>query len=148
MTGYDVRDMQEADLPEVLQLERDSFPTPWPLESFRHELHNNPYARNYVIRAEDASLAGYASIWLLEGELYINNLNVAPAYRGRRLGHRILRHLLETGRHGGCHSAVLEVRPSNEAALRLYRAQQFRTLGRRPRYYSDGEDALILGRRL
>ena len=148
MSDYEFREMTDADLAEVVELERSSFSTPWQLESFRHELHNNPYARNYVVRAPDASLAGYANIWLLEGELSINNLNVAPQHRGCRLGHRLLRHLLDAGRHGGCRSAVLEVRPSNAAALRLYRALRFRTLGRRPRYYGDGEDALILGRAL
>jgi ribosomal-protein-alanine N-acetyltransferase len=90
----------------------------------------------------------YASIWLLQGELYINNLNVAQAHRGRRLGHWILGYLLDSGRHGGCSSAVLEVRPSNAAALRLYHAHEFRSLGRRQSYYSDGEDALVLGRKL
>jgi ribosomal-protein-alanine N-acetyltransferase len=40
------------------------------------------------------------------------------------------------------------VRPSNQAALELYRAQGFRPLGRRRGYYQDGEDALILGRDL
>jgi len=148
LSGYDLRGMKDADLPEVLDLETGTFPTPWEEESFQHQLHNNPFARNYVVRAADASLAAYASIWLLEGELYINNLNVAPQHRRQRLGHWILRFLLDTARHGGCSSAVLEVRPSNKAALRLYHAHEFRALGRRSGYYSDGEDALILGRNL
>jgi ribosomal-protein-alanine N-acetyltransferase len=148
LSGYDLRAMEDGDLPEVMALEAGSFTKPWKEDSFLHELHNNPFARNYVARAADGSLAGYASIWLLEGELYINNLNVAPEHRHRRLGHRILHYLLDSGRHGGCSSAVLEVRPSNTAALRLYRAHEFRAVGRRPGYYSDGEDALVLGRKL
>jgi ribosomal-protein-alanine N-acetyltransferase len=146
--GYDLRAMTDQDLPDVVNLEAGTFPTPWKQESFQHELHNNPFARNYVVRAADASLAAYASIWLLEGELYINNLNVAPEHRRQRLGDWILRYLLDSGRHGGCSSAVLEVRPSNAAALRLYHAHEFRLLGRRSAYYSDGEDALVLGRKL
>lgn len=146
--GYDLRAMRDADLPEVLDLEAGTFPTPWKEESFRHELHDNPFARNYVVRAADTSLAAYACIWLLEGELYINNLNVAPRHRRQRLGQWILLRLLDTGRHGGCCSAVLEVRPSNAAALSLYRAHDFHDVGRRPAYYSDGEDALVLGREL
>ncbi len=148
LSGYDLRAMKDADLPDVVKLEAGTFPTPWKQESFHHELHNNPFARNYVVRAADASLAAYASIWLLEGELYINNLNVAQDHRRQRLGHWILRHLLDIGRHGGCSSAVLEVRPSNTAALRLYHVHEFRMLGRRSGYYSDGEDALVLGRKL
>ena len=148
LEGYQLRDMEDADLSEVLALEVSTFPTPWKEDSFRHEMHDNPYARNFVIRAADATLAGYANIWLLEGELCINNLTVAPAHRRRRLGHGILRYLLESGREGGCRSAVLEVRPSNAAARRLYHAHEFRLLGRRKDYYSDGEDALVLGRRL
>jgi ribosomal-protein-alanine N-acetyltransferase len=146
--GYAIREMKEEDLARVAELEAGTFPSPWSSEAFRHELQDNPYARNYVLQAQGQGLAGYACIWLIEGELLINNLNIAPSYRRRRLGQTILRYLLEAGRRAGCRRAVLEVRPSNAPALRLYHAEGFRTVGRRVRYYSDGEDALILGRSL
>jgi ribosomal-protein-alanine N-acetyltransferase len=146
--GFRIQAMVDADLDTVADLEGRTFPSPWTRDAFRHELHHNPFARSYVVRNAEGGLAGYACVWMLEGELVINNVNVAPEHRRRGLGHRILCHLLQVGRQAGCSSAVLEVRPSNRAARELYHALGFRPLGRRPRYYQDGEDALILGRSL
>ncbi len=140
--------MRRADLPAVVELETDAYQSPWTRAAFEHELHNNPFARNYVASGQGTGLAGYACIWLLEGELFINNLTVANAHRRHGLGRALLSHLIEVARHVDCSSAVLEVRPSNEAALRLYRSFGFDAVGRRPSYYGDGEDALLLGRSL
>jgi ribosomal-protein-alanine N-acetyltransferase len=110
MTGADdlpIREMAEADLPAVTALEQSTFPCPWSRDSFRHELHHNPFARSYVVRDDREELAGYACVWMLQGELVINNINVAPEWRRRGLGRRLLRHLLEAGRLAGCLTAVL-----------------------------------------
>lgn len=147
-TRYEIRFMEEDDLAEVADLERRTFPVPWSREAFRHEVLDNPNARSYVVRTADGAIAAYACAWVVEDELLINNLTVAPDHRSRGLGRRLLGHLLDSGLEAGCRTAALEVRPSNEPALRLYRGLGFRPIGRRRRYYRDGEDALVMGRDL
>lgn len=142
--GYAIARMAESDVADVADLELRTFRTPWSRRAFLHEIRENPFARSYVLRSAAGDLAGYACVWLLEGELLINNVAVAAAHRRRGLGRGLMCHLLDEGRGGGCRRAILEVRPSNGPALRLYESLGFRPIGRRRGYYSDGEDALVL----
>ena len=140
--------MTEADLDEVLVIERDSFPTAWTRDNFGFEIRSNPFARNVVVRREGRIVA-YACVWVVGDEMKINNIAVHPAWRRRGLGSELLRHLLARGRVEGCGEAELEVRPSNLAALRLYERHGFREVRRRKGYYQDTrEDAVVMTARL
>ncbi len=139
-----VEPMTEADLDEVLAIERASFPTPWTRESFLFELRENPYARNLVLK-DGGRTAAFACVWIVDDELKINNIAVHPDRRGRGFGAVLLRRLIELGRAQGCTEATLEVRPSNRVARALYRAHGFREVGRRRGYYRDThEDAIVM----
>jgi ribosomal-protein-alanine N-acetyltransferase len=140
--------LREADLDEVLAIERVSFPTAWTRDNFLYELRDNRFARNLALRA-GGRLAGYACLWVLEDELKINNIAVRPDLRGSGLGHTLLRACLELGVAEHCAEATLEVRPTNLVARRLYERYGFRETGRRPGYYQDtGEDAVLMTARL
>ncbi len=147
-SGYRVLPMGEGDLEEVSELERRTFDAPWTRDSFLHEVRENRYARNCVVRDGDDQLAAYACVYLLDEDLLINNIAVAPTHRSRGVGRGLLRHVLEIGRAARCRRALLEVRPSNKPARGLYRGLGFRRLGVRRRYYGDGEDAWVLVRSL
>jgi ribosomal-protein-alanine N-acetyltransferase len=69
---------------------------------------------------------------------------VHPEWRRRGIGDRLLRALLADARQAHARSATLEVRVSNSAAQTLYRKYGFVPVGQRPRYYRDGEDALLM----
>jgi ribosomal-protein-alanine N-acetyltransferase len=130
----------------VLEIESLSFPTPWSLSSFRYELLENPYASLFGARTPGApGVVGFACVWVIDQEMKINNIAVHPRWRGRGIGGRLLDHLLQFAVRLGCVEAVLEVRPSNEAARRMYARAGFRVVGRRKAYYSDThEDALVM----
>ena len=135
--------MAESDLDSVEAIERDAFPVPWPRESFRYELHN-PRARNLVARVGTA-VVGYVFVWLVAGELKINNVAVRRDFRGRGVGARLLEAVIEPARAQGFVEATLEVRPSNTEARALYERLGFREVGRRKQYYPDsGEDAILM----
>lgn len=138
------------DLPGVLEIERQSFPTPWSEASFRHELLENPYANLFVVRLpRGPGVAGYSSVWVVDRELRINNIAVHPGCRRRGIGTRLLEFLLRHGALHGCSEATLEVRPGNETALRIYEKAGFKPVGRRKNYYADTqEDALVMSRPL
>ena len=135
--------MVESDLDQVGAIERDAFASPWPRESFRHELRN-PRAHNLVARIGTAVI-GYVCVWLVAGELKINNVAVRRDCRGRGGGATLLEAVIELARSRGSEEATLEVRPSNLEARALYERFGFREVGRRKRYYPDsGEDAILM----
>jgi ribosomal-protein-alanine acetyltransferase len=90
---------------------------------------------------------GVAIGQVLLDEGHVVDLAVAPTARGQGIGRRLLDALLAGLRARGAVAHTLEVRASNRAALGLYRASGFVVEGRRPGYYPDGEDALLLWRR-
>jgi len=149
--GSDLRfaPLELDDLPAVALIEELSFPTPWSVTSFRYELVENPYASLYGLRIGAGPLVAFACVWVIDQEFKINNFAVHPRFRGRGLGGQLLAELLRIAADQGCLEATLEVRPSNEAALRLYGSAGFRVVGRRRGYYSDThEDALVMMLRL
>ncbi|MGD8377816.1 MAG: ribosomal protein S18-alanine N-acetyltransferase [Acidobacteriota bacterium] len=144
LPGFGVRPMWDDDVAEVVNLERQSFSMAWTPSGFRHEIHENPYARCLVVRHADGVLAGYASIWILDRQMLVNNVAIAPAFRRRGLGRALMEHLIRTAREADCLAALLEVRPTNRPALAMYRRLGFRKAAVRRHYYTDGEDALVL----
>ncbi len=133
-----------ADLAQVLEIERRSFPSPWQREHFLHEMQFNPGAFLRRLRSGRRVLA-YACMWILPEGLRINNIAVHPDHRRRGLAGVLLQCVLQEARELGCEGATLEVRPSNVAARELYRRYGFVETGRRINYYADeGEDAILM----
>ena len=139
-----IEPMGLADLPAVQSIERASFATPWPPNAYRSELETNRLAHYLVARA-DREVVGFGGIWIMVDEAHITTFAVAPEWRRRRVGERLLLALLDLAVARRASEATLEVRLSNLPARRLYEKYGFRPVGLRPRYYSDnGEDALIM----
>jgi ribosomal-protein-alanine N-acetyltransferase len=135
----------ERDLDEIVAIEQASFSNPWTREMYRRELENPDVSFLYALRVPQ--IAGFCSFWLILDELHINNLAVRVEDRGRGFGTALLAHVLAVGVERGATRATLEVRPSNTAAIRLYRRLGFEVAATRPNYYVNPvEDALILWR--
>ncbi len=140
-----IETMRPEDLPEVMAIEEQTFPVPWTRQNFLHEIRNNPFSSNLVVRSEVGKVVAYANVWVVDRELRINNVAVDEASRRQGYGAGLMRHLMDRGRDRGCIWASLEVRPSNLPALRLYEKLGFRVVARRKGYYSDTrEDALVM----
>lgn len=93
---------------------------------------------------EGEALAGYAGGWIVDGQAQILKVGVDPAMRRRGIARELLAHVAADARDLGASRCSLEVRAGNVGAQELYAALGFRSLGVRPRYYSDGEDAVIM----
>ena len=93
---------------------------------------------------EGEALAGYAGGWIVDGQVQILTGGVDPAMRRRGIARELLAHVAADARDLGASRCSLEVRAGNVGAQELYAALGFRSLGVRPRYYSDGEDAVIM----
>lgn len=139
-----IRDMTVADIDQVREVETRSFTTPWSRQAFLAELCDNAYA-SYIVACADGRVVGYGGMWLIFNDAHVTNIAVHPDFRGRGIGERILLELMKRAREAGMHGMTLEVRPSNTAALALYRKHGFIQRGVRRRYYSDNqEDALVM----
>ncbi len=136
------------DLPAVLEIDRMSFPIPWPERSYRFELTENPASQLLVTIVGGQSgprLVGYIGFWLIVDEAHISTLAVHPDYRRLGIAEELLEAGLERGARMGADMATLEVRVSNTAAVNLYRKHGFQIVGRRAKYYRDNdEDALLM----
>lgn len=137
-----IRPMTMSDLDQVVAVERLCHAHPWSAELFQRELAN-PISTIDLLWFGD-TLAGFLCVWMIGGELEILNVATAPACRRRGVAAALMRHAFERGRSQGLQSAFLEVRVGNTGAIELYRKFGFTVVSRRPRYYADGEDALVM----
>lgn len=137
----------ERDLEGVLEVESESFTSPWTREMYTWELQNRSVCHIYIVRTSDCRVAGFCALWLVFDEIHINNVAIRPQFRGRGYGTSLLHHVLAEAKRLGARRATLEVRESNEGARRLYERLGFYTAGTRRHYYTNPvEDALILWR--
>jgi [ribosomal protein S18]-alanine N-acetyltransferase len=137
-------EMSPRDLPDVLEIERASFPHPWSSALFLQELRV-PFSRIIVIRPPtDATVVGYLCRWFVADEIHVLNVAVHPLHRRRGIGALLMDEALREARERGTEAITLEVRRSNAAARRMYDALGFDEVGVRRDYYGAGEDALIM----
>lgn len=148
--AWTVSRLTEArDLDRVVALAEASFVNGWTKAMFLRDFQRSDAAPLFVVRSPGGEVAGYCATWVLDGELHINGLAVAPALRRRGAAGALVRHALGEGRRLGAREALLEVRRSNRAARRLYESAGFAVRGIRPRYYvRPVDDAVIMGRNL
>ncbi|UJF36239.1 ribosomal protein S18-alanine N-acetyltransferase [Paenibacillus hexagrammi] len=136
--------MRLEDIPEICEIEQESFTTPWTAGAFENELTNNQFAK-YMILEIDGHIGGYGGMWLIMDEAHVTNIAVRSMYRGKKLGERLLRELMRTAAFLGALRMTLEVRASNHIAQNLYEKLGFRSVGVRRGYYTDNrEDAIIM----
>lgn len=151
--GVVIEPMRVRDLPDILEIERHSFPTPWSRGAFLSELLENERAYYLVARLPGAEArgkpVGYIGIWIVIDEGHITNVAVHPDYRSRGVGRKLLVAIGELAGAKGASRLTLEVRRSNNGAQRLYQRLGFEGTGVRPGYYRDNdEDAIIMWKRL
>ena len=134
-----LRRMTEADLAEVMRIERAAYAVPWSEGIFRDCLR----AHYFCLVADRAGLLiGHTVMSVAAGECHILNLCVAPSQQGRGLGRRLLRRALALARQREADTAFLEVRASNQGAIRLYQAEGFDEIGLRKGYYPSAEPSV------
>ncbi len=141
-----VRPAERADLLDVLRIERASFADPWPYAAFESSLDEAAFL---VAEGEtETTVHGYlvASLVPNHGRAigHVRDIAVRRESRGAGLGRLLLTTGLDRLRRGGAATVKLEVRESNDPARSLYRDVGFAPARRVPRYYDDGEDALVM----
>jgi ribosomal-protein-alanine N-acetyltransferase len=143
----EIEKMKLEHLDAVVLLEHESFTTPWPRVSF--ELLLNSSNVDGLVVWQEGTLLGYLIASERDGEYLIANVAVGKQCRRHGLATELVEKSLQMGKERGAALAVLEVRESNDAAIKLYEYLGFRIVEKHAGYYSSPpEDALVMARRL
>lgn len=147
---HKIREAKFEDLEKVLQIERDSYPSPWTLNFFRLMMNMSPSL--FLVAVENGVVIGY-----IVGEVesrgrrgkagHVMNIAVEKAHRERGIGTSLLNVLEERFRDRSARVTYLEVRASNVVAQRLYRERGYVFLNRVENYYGD-EDGYVMVKKL
>ena len=143
-----IRKMSASDIGPLAYIETQCFSRPWSAREFSHLITESDALYLVAEVKLDSGLrkvAGIAGMRLIAGEGDIDNVAVLPEFRNHGIASALVEELLKTGREAGAEEFTLEVRVSNEAALRVYEKAGFVSEGIRPGFYEDPkEDANIM----
>ena len=140
------REWTFQDILKIAALEKECFSDPWTYRMFADAFYSKGFYG--VLAEEDGEIAGYACASVLFENAELDNIAVAEGYRRQGIASALLYRAEEEARALGAVHFLLEVRVSNAPAMKLYLDRGFRGLYARPRYYPDGEDALVMQKSL
>lgn len=145
MRGITIVPMNADHLEELEKLERICFSRPWSRKMLAEELENQCAAFLVAQDSITQQVMGYAGLLVMADEGYITNVAVFPEFRRQGVAAKLIAVFENFARGNKLAFLTLEVRPSNTAAIALYKGFGFEEVGRRKNYYNlPKEDALIL----
>lgn len=135
--------MMQDDVPQVAALEEACFSDPWSAQILSNELQNE--LSLWLVAKDGDTVLGYVGSQSVLDEADMMNLAVRETVRRQGIARLLVLSLCRRLHEKGVMSLTLEVRDSNEPAIRLYSSLGFLQVGRRPNYYlHPKEDARIL----
>ena len=152
MPDWHLEAITPQDLDKILSIDRKAFKRPWHRKSFLEELVcENAYS--YAVRSQPvdqrSEIIAYVFLRVLLTEMHILRIAVAAEFQAMGVATWLLQQCFSLAKHKKVYSVYIEVRPTNETAIALYRKSGFQLLGRRPAYYPEtGEDALVMVKHL
>lgn len=139
--------MELSDIEDILVVEKLSFSIPWSRDSFEKEILDNNLAI-YLVAKVNEKAVGYIGMWKVLNEGHITNVAVHPEFRHQGIGDQLVSELLSLCEKDNIDLVTLEVRKSNQNAIKLYEKHGFVAEGIRKAYYQDNkEDAIIMWKR-
>ena len=146
MDDVRITSARKRDIDAIHQLEVASFPSPWRREFFETELRATGRL-NLVARRGDEVIGYLFAMWFFD-EMHVNKIAVAEHERRRGIAKLLMDHCFRFANMHHIKSLSLEVRQSNDGAIDFYRTLDFVPTYVRPRYYPDGESAVVMMREL
>jgi ribosomal-protein-alanine N-acetyltransferase len=139
----EIREMKEEDLKEIVKIEQDVFPNPWPYEFFLPHILSNTCTK--VVAELSGEIVGYMIGCEDNNSFHLSNIAILKAHRRKGFGTKLLSYLLEKlTENEKIKSCYLEHRPTNKGAFELYKSLGFIFRGIKKNYYKEGEDAVIM----
>ncbi len=137
-----IEKLEEKHLDEIVAIEESCFSIPWSKTAFQGELLNSNAF--YFVATLDGKVVGYGGFWYIINEGHITNIAVHEDYRNQKIATQIVDAMIAQGKELIMIGLTLEVRVSNEGAIKFYEGKGFVEEGRRKNYYENKEDALIM----
>lgn len=144
--GVDIRPATRADVATVHAIEAASFPQPWRREFFDGELQMD--GRFTIVAVRGKQVIGYVwAMWIFD-ELHVNKIAVVAEERRKGIANALMDRCFAFAREHDISMISLEVRQSNTGAQDFYRSLDFKSSYMRPRYYPDGEAAVVMTKQI
>ena len=140
---YSIREMVESDIPTITKQETIIFGDTLGEDLLISDLKLNPYSHYFVLEI-NKKICGYIGIWIMFDSAQIINLYIVDEYQGMGFGSMLFDFVIELCEMSLVKNLTLEVRTSNERAQTFYQKYGFVPVSKRLKYYSNGEDALVL----
>lgn len=139
------------DIEDLLKIENECFVDPWKRKDLDYELMENPINEVLVLE-KDMKLIGFIDYMITFNSATISQIAILPPYRGKGYARSLLDAMEKSFPKDDIDNVVetitLEVRVSNEKAINLYEKNGYEKVTIKPKYYSNGEDALYMVKRL
>lgn len=136
--------LDDSHAESVQRIEECCFKDPWSVISVKSELNNSKAFYIGIVDTDKDALIGYAGFWHVIDEVEIMRVAVLPEYRRKGFAAKMIKKLESEWIDYDIISAHLEVREGNLAARNLYESLGFVPEFIRKRYYSDGENAVLM----
>ena len=148
-----VREATDNDIPAILELEKLCFTAPWNRDNILYEMHDNPVSNFWVIELEEKnqnlkSVVGFCDYWHTFDSATIAQIAVHPALQRKQLGSAMMDEIINDCYAKKVQNLTLEVRADNERAINFYLKHGFKKECVKPRYYSNGDDAIYMIRKV
>lgn len=141
----EIRQMQLDDLEQVMEIENENFSVPWTETGFFTFLIREDTL--FLVAQEKEEILGYCGVVMVQDEGDITNVAVKKSWQNQSVGKKLMEELVKSTEQEGVARLFLEVRASNEPALRLYRNMGFVQTGIRKNYYEEPrEDGIVMMR--
>ena len=133
---------QLSQLDEILEIENSSFEKPWKRSQLMDDIRNNIDSENWVF-VQDEKVVGYIFGWIIQNEFHLHNIAVHPNYLRKKIGQKLINHIISRVADQKVNVILLEVSVHNFSAQKCYQSLGFVQTGIRKDYYSKGDDAIL-----
>lgn len=138
-----IREMTHEDLPEIMRMERELFSDPWPELAFLDDIEGR-FSYPFVAHIDNV-IVGYVIFWIGAKDGHLTNIAVDKKYQRKSIAKKLLSFILRFAQENNLSQILLEVRPSNTAAVTLYESYGFENLAIQRSYYNNpSEDCLMM----
>ena len=153
---YEIREANESDIWQAIKINEKTLPEHYTFEFYLEVYRNfpegfliawwNSNAVGYIMNRIERGLSHFGFSIVKQG--HVVSIAVLPEHRRKGIGTALLQTAIEKMKNRGCQEVYLEVRVTNEEAIKVYEKLNFVKVRKIEYYYSDGEDAYVMARKL
>ena len=125
-----------------MEIENSSFKKPWKRSQLMDDIRNHIDSENWVF-VQDEKVVGYIFGWIIQKEFHLHNIPVHPNYLRKKIGQKLINHIILRVADQKVNVILLEVSVNNVSARKCYQSLGFVEVGLRKDYYSKGDDAIL-----